>query len=635
MFYAHFVLSKKGPLAKVWLAAHWERKLTKAHVFETNIEQTVEDILNPKVKLALRTSGHLLLGVVRIYSRKAKYLLQDCNDCNARIKIAFRPISINLPAESRVATRSMITLPLIGKEMVPRDYSMTEIDFDVDMADYSDNELTERFTMNIANEAAITLNETIIQPSQLGIIKRDDPLISDFDDANIDYFAMMDLVKPNVGNADDLDTSNFGFGRRNADCNRIEDEERRLPECSHCDCDEESQVNLAAQPIVCCRPLAFVDEADAIAPLLSDAAKALHQIPPNDGDMNGVPKHAGGNANQDPENPVSAVPDGSGSARARNLLERLPNSAIVKQPTNERMHAKRKRAPLVDARKVISSDGIRAQLYDTSDIVRALDMAPSTLKLMHIKENSSIEKLWRMPGYMGDEFEAPEFSQKLLALFSERALPMEEENLDDREDFFGSTIDDTVATLEPMNTFAHELDMYDDQLIVPDVDNQDVPLRTGKSKRDAHDLLNEEDLLNQEEEENDNIQDFSELLNYDIGRDRHKRARMSRLSDDESDEDPDAEPEDHSRRSRRTRVVFEQFSNLLVRRHAPRHSNPDGFQSVNFKELTRGHQTRKEVAQRFYSSLVLVKLQAVFVEQAEPYGDIWVKKGGRFDNFDV
>ena len=39
MFYAHFVLAKKGPLARIWLAAHWDKKLTKAHVFETNIEK--------------------------------------------------------------------------------------------------------------------------------------------------------------------------------------------------------------------------------------------------------------------------------------------------------------------------------------------------------------------------------------------------------------------------------------------------------------------------------------------------------------------------------------------------------------------------------------------------------------------
>ena len=43
------MLAKKGPLAKVWLAAHWDKKLTKAHVFETDVSATVEDIISPKV----------------------------------------------------------------------------------------------------------------------------------------------------------------------------------------------------------------------------------------------------------------------------------------------------------------------------------------------------------------------------------------------------------------------------------------------------------------------------------------------------------------------------------------------------------------------------------------------------------
>ena len=49
MFYAHFVLDKKGPLARIWLAAHWDKKLTKAHVFETNIGHSVDAIIQPKV----------------------------------------------------------------------------------------------------------------------------------------------------------------------------------------------------------------------------------------------------------------------------------------------------------------------------------------------------------------------------------------------------------------------------------------------------------------------------------------------------------------------------------------------------------------------------------------------------------
>jgi len=48
MYYAHFILNKKGPLAKIWLAAHWDKKLTKAQIYETNIESTIETILEPQ-----------------------------------------------------------------------------------------------------------------------------------------------------------------------------------------------------------------------------------------------------------------------------------------------------------------------------------------------------------------------------------------------------------------------------------------------------------------------------------------------------------------------------------------------------------------------------------------------------------
>lgn len=91
-----------------------------------------------QVKMALRTSGHLLLGVVRIYHRKAKYLLADCNEAFIKIKMAFRPGwnrdkkqdpfrrsssviklfvvfcflgVVDLPEENREAAYNAITLP--------------------------------------------------------------------------------------------------------------------------------------------------------------------------------------------------------------------------------------------------------------------------------------------------------------------------------------------------------------------------------------------------------------------------------------------------------------------------------------------------------------------------------------------
>jgi cohesin complex subunit SCC1 len=42
MFYSQVLLSKKGPLAKIWLAAHWDRKLTKQAIASTDIKAVVE-----------------------------------------------------------------------------------------------------------------------------------------------------------------------------------------------------------------------------------------------------------------------------------------------------------------------------------------------------------------------------------------------------------------------------------------------------------------------------------------------------------------------------------------------------------------------------------------------------------------
>jgi cohesin complex subunit SCC1 len=92
MFYSHLVLQRKGPLGKIWLAAHFsDKKLAKPQIFNTDIATSVDAIVNPTVPLALRVSGHLLLGVVRIYTRKVKYLMADCNEALVKIKMAFRP----------------------------------------------------------------------------------------------------------------------------------------------------------------------------------------------------------------------------------------------------------------------------------------------------------------------------------------------------------------------------------------------------------------------------------------------------------------------------------------------------------------------------------------------------------------
>ncbi|KAJ1727067.1 sister chromatid cohesion protein 1 [Coemansia biformis] len=113
MFYAEAILSKKGPLAKVWLAAHLERKLTKAQLLQASIPSSVGAIISQDQgpPLALRLSGQLLLGVARIYARKARYLLEDCSEALVRIKLAFRPGAADITSDAVVAAHNAITLP--------------------------------------------------------------------------------------------------------------------------------------------------------------------------------------------------------------------------------------------------------------------------------------------------------------------------------------------------------------------------------------------------------------------------------------------------------------------------------------------------------------------------------------------
>lgn len=115
MFLPEDLLFKSGQLARVWLAANQHKKLTKAQVLQDKIDEDIQVIIRPEGAaggpLALRLNGQLLLGVVRIYSRKAHYLQDDCNDALWKIKMAFRPGNIDLPTQTHVANPGSLTLP--------------------------------------------------------------------------------------------------------------------------------------------------------------------------------------------------------------------------------------------------------------------------------------------------------------------------------------------------------------------------------------------------------------------------------------------------------------------------------------------------------------------------------------------
>ncbi|KAI6017077.1 Rec8 like protein-domain-containing protein [Pisolithus marmoratus] len=112
MFYSEAIFIASRVLWQKYGLRHtWNGNSPKTQTLQTDIEQAACAIMAPEVEvMALRLSGQLLLGVVRIYSRKAKYLLDDCNEALLKIKKAFRPGVVDMIEEQLAANRSAITL---------------------------------------------------------------------------------------------------------------------------------------------------------------------------------------------------------------------------------------------------------------------------------------------------------------------------------------------------------------------------------------------------------------------------------------------------------------------------------------------------------------------------------------------
>ncbi|KAI5428360.1 hypothetical protein KIW84_033375 [Lathyrus oleraceus] len=163
MFYSQFILAKKGPLGTIWIAAHLERKLRKNQVADTDIGVSVDSILFPEVPIALRLSSHLLLGVVRIYSRKVNYLFDDCSEALLKVKQAFRSTAVDLPPEESTAPYHSITLPET---------------FDLDDFELPDNDIFQGnyVDRHVSTREQITLQDTLdgmaYKTTQFGLDER-------------------------------------------------------------------------------------------------------------------------------------------------------------------------------------------------------------------------------------------------------------------------------------------------------------------------------------------------------------------------------------------------------------------------------------------------------------------------------
>uniref|UniRef100_H3AK36 RAD21 cohesin complex component like 1 n=1 Tax=Latimeria chalumnae TaxID=7897 RepID=H3AK36_LATCH len=374
MFYAHLLLSKRGPLAKIWLAAHWEKKLTKVHVFECNLETTVDSIISPAVKIALRTSGHLLLGVVRIYHRKAKYLLADCNETFVKIKLAFRPGLVDLPEENMEASYNTITLP---EEF---------FDFETQLPDLKAIDVVDHFSLNQSRAEEITLREEyspniLVHDDHFDVIGigeevellRQDTLFGDNMLMNIS-----DSLLPDSSLAATAEErfvlydgpeglKNDGFG-------------------------DEGVTDLLETKLISGKEDGlFLDILTGNTEVPSAENVPAETLDSEDFFfLGGVEKPCDESVYSSQSHPI---------VNETTLLSNI-ETAFALNPvdaTSKITASKKKRKLVVDSKKELNSDAIREQISDPGDTVTTVDLAPPTKNLMLWKESGRVKTLLKNP----------------------------------------------------------------------------------------------------------------------------------------------------------------------------------------------------------------------------------------------
>ncbi|XP_054158154.1 double-strand-break repair protein rad21 homolog [Oppia nitens] len=670
MFYSVFVLGKKGPLARVWLAAHWDKKITKAQILETNIVESVDSILQPKVKLSLRTSSHLLLGIVRIYARKTLYLLQDCQDAAFKIKSAFRPGAVDLPDGKTEAAISAITLP-----------EMLDFINDFDLIAEAPMQLEAPATS--ANIRSITLVE---DPSSIRV---DDPLMQDVRDwsdmssihASDGTFNLKDstserlLGKNGAKSALDLfdrPALDDGFGGE-LGVGIVDDEDMFgipvPPEAMEqqqqlMQTDQQQEVP-EQQPRSVQRPeSAMSDRSDSMsfgAPASmapSGPPSTPGSVPPmidDDEDMPFAPPPPPPPPEPTQQKqPFEAIRrEGSDAHKISDIHDTMVLEPLEAPGLERRRKRRKKLGMLIDEVKTLSGEEMKAQLSDTTDIITTLDLAPPSKKLMHWKRTGTAEKMFSLPERLMP-------CARLIVLYSRHLITSRveaesEEYLPEGELVNGHD-PSAHAPLPELEDLEQELPQLSPIAEPPKTPKTPSYTRSpAKKKRKTTDRpktptpavtttnhVAREDVEQpepQQEDQDSRLRDVSSIQDLRAGSLQTSepfQQPFDTFQDEDDDDDygapmsvgpPEPMFEGETEEQFEERITKRRTDILLKYMVSQLEVAP-----IHFTTLVK-HNRRKQVAQKFFSLLVLKKQQAIELTQDPdiPYAEIYIGKGRRYE----
>ncbi|XP_074898356.1 double-strand-break repair protein rad21-like protein 1 [Buteo buteo] len=568
MFYMHLLINKRGPLAKIWLAAHWQKKLTKAHIFECNLETTIEKIISPKFTIALRTSGHLLLGVVRIYHRKAKYLLADCSEALTKMKTAFRPGLVDLPEENFEAAYQSITLP--------EEFH----DFEIPLPDLNAIDVAEHFTLNQSRAEDITLTEDY--ESNILLCDRN------FDEEP-DALRKQSFLDGSI-----LTSSNSLVADHNSAS--VNGDKSALREDTYCfehDCfgDEE-------------------DAADMIEILLRDEQNDLEKDILDMEEERPLPQDLPENSTAIESNCADTTIEEVGHLRNETILLLNEEDGFVLEPVDDtavtqRKKKKRKRKLLVDVEKELSCNTIYNQLKNCTDILATLDLAPPTKKTMMWKKSGGVDKLL---SHATQPVVHAELQMLFAKCFKCHRFKMRRNGIQ-RESEMEETRKEQDTT---------------EMLIVeePSYLQESAHSETERKIRDDLFMLTSQNNRNETDDNcGETIQDrmaFSESSSLATNSLGHKaETQQAELTNELKRNGKDSE---EIRWSKRTLQLLKTLQHL----------KRSGVCSFSFRELCQKN-NRKEAVAKFYILLVLKKQSAIELSQSAPFADITATLGPMFN----
>lgn len=599
----------------MWLAAHWEKKLTKAQIFETDVPQAIEEVIRPKVKMALRTVGHLLLGIVRIYSKKTRYLLADTNEAYQKMKINFRngfSFEVDIPENAEIE----------------EDFSNFIDKYNITVPEFHDADYNEQLIMaNVSRREDITMKETVNFNVEFNIDADFDGFGDEGESWQLDHL---------YGSVEPLSLRPTPQPESLMEVERDRDVAANGTEISRIDADS---VIFSEGPT---RPNLIFDNQEGGNFMPEMNLKVENQTLENDGgvgpaDMfssmiHPVREHAVADVQNDdgmdfdyqPFEPENVEPSRPQS----------PESFALEPLDVEHMEGRKKRQRkarklIVDAETMISNDAFREQQEDFSDTMRVVEMAPPTRKMFNLCVSGDLQHLSREPG-------CKMFNRELLQRYR-RCLVTREfdlnytmQELSDSSSFTPSM----EAQAEPWEDLNLNEDIQEDiQAQGPAVDEffNDVRMDDDDDRQPA-----------QEMDFGDNF-DFPQEVEHQECAPIPIQSGFAGENKENEDAEDWSDPFGSSNSSRRGQLEAYGFGNTSTykeddgkwakrAKHILKKVSADIETSgqADFSSVTATAKNRKQAAEQFYSLLTLAKSQAISVDQSEPYGEIVIRPGANF-----